>query len=245
MAECLHSLIELMREGEAGQGELSAPGLLQRDPHVFHEVVHEKPGIEIPVYYSRGEIVQRPACRGAATNRLQHAWYIELGSISVEQAFTHSDHGAGDDDLVAQLGMLACAGAALVDDLFSQTLEQRHDSLHGVGRSPDHDGEGGVARADVPAGDRRIEGVGLTGLRRFRDVAGEGRFRRGHIDHDHAGSQSRQHAIVSEIDFPHILGEADHREEHIRPLGHGVRGVGPGGALGQDRCGLPDAWFGD
>ena len=77
MAECLHSLIELMREGEAGQGELSAPGLLQRDPHVFHEVVHEKPGIEIPVYYSRGEIVQRPACRGAATNRLQHAWYIK------------------------------------------------------------------------------------------------------------------------------------------------------------------------
>ena len=47
MAECLHPFIQLMRECQAGQGELSPSRLFQRNAHVFDEMFDVEPRVEI------------------------------------------------------------------------------------------------------------------------------------------------------------------------------------------------------
>ena len=69
VAERLHSFVELVREGQARQGELPPSRFLQRNAHVFDKMFDEESGIEIAREYSWREILQRPAGRGAAANQ--------------------------------------------------------------------------------------------------------------------------------------------------------------------------------
>ena len=120
----------------------------------------------------------------AAANRLQHRLEIQPGARAVEQAFADANHGAGDHDLIAHLRVLAGAGPALVDDVLAHDLEERRHARDRVGVAADHDRQRRVARADVAARHRRVDGGGTLGARGRRDLDREARLGRRHVDGD-------------------------------------------------------------
>ena len=108
--------VELMGQGQARERQAHAVGFGQGDAHVFDEVLDEEAGIEIVGDDPRAEIRQRPAAGRAGRDRLQHGRQVEARFVAVQQRFADADHVGGDQHLVDHLGVLAGAGAALMDD---------------------------------------------------------------------------------------------------------------------------------
>ena len=94
----------------------------------------KKPGIEVALQNARRQVVERPAGGRAAANRLQHRLEVQAGALAVEERLAHADDGAGHDDLVAELRVLARAGRALVDDGLAHALEEREHGLRTCAR---------------------------------------------------------------------------------------------------------------
>ena len=105
MAECLDLFIELMCEGQSGQGEPSPPGFFQRNAHIFDEMFDEESRIEIAGQHPGRQMIERPTGCGAAANGLQHSIEIESRLSAIQQTLADADHRARDDDLVAEFGM--------------------------------------------------------------------------------------------------------------------------------------------
>src|SRR5687768_9360177 len=114
-------------------------------------MLDEEAGSKIIFQNFGREMIECPTTSRTAANGVEYAIHFETGSMSVEQRFADSDHRAGDDDLVAQLRMLAGAGSTLVHDCLTQTFHERHDRLHGGGVASHHDRKSGIPRAYVTA----------------------------------------------------------------------------------------------
>ena len=163
---------------------------------------------------------------------------FEPGFGAVEQAFADADHRAGDDDLVAHLGVLTRARAALMDDGLAENLQQRQHALDGFFVAADHDRERGVARADIAAGDGRVDGIDPLRLGSGVNLFRQARLGGGHVDDDAAGLHASEHAVVGEVNFPHIARITDHGEDDVRLRGHGPGRIGPLCALVEQRLRL-------
>ncbi len=197
-----------------------------------------KPGAKLRAMILRRQILQRPAARGSAPDRAQHRLQIQAGARGVHQALAHPDHRAGNDNLIAHLGVLSRPRSALVDDVLPHRLEQRPRTRDGGGIAAHHDGKSGVPRADVAAGDWRVDGGGALCRGRLGDLDGQPRLRRGHVDDEGAGSDGAEHAVGVEIHLADVRRETHHREDDIGAGRGGCRRVGPARAVGDQIVGF-------
>src|SRR5690349_24489777 len=106
MALRLHCNVKLMRERKTGQGNANPLRLVERDAHVLDEMFDEEAGVKISFENARSEIVERPTRCRAAVDGTEHRLQVQPGLVTVEQTLAHTDHRAGNDDLVAHLGVL-------------------------------------------------------------------------------------------------------------------------------------------
>ena len=234
----LDGAVEFMHQLQAGQHELHARGLGEGDLHIFDEMIDHESRREVALQDARREIIERPATGGAGANGLEHGVEVEAGPGAVEQALAYADHGAGDDDLVAHLGVLTRARAVLMDDGFAEDLEQGQYAPDGIRVATDHDREGRVARADVTAGHRGVDGIDALRLGGGVNLFRQTRVGGGHVDNDAAGLDPGEHAIVAEVDFAHIARVTDHGEDDVRLHGDGAGRISPRCALVEERLGF-------
>ena len=120
MPERLDGLVELVHQRETGQYEPHAFRLLQREAHIFDEMLDKKSWVEVALENSRRQIVQGPTGGCAATDGFEHAVQIEPRLVAIEQTLADTDHRAGDHDLVTEFRLLPSAGPSLMHDLFPQ-----------------------------------------------------------------------------------------------------------------------------
>ena len=128
----------------------------------------KKARLEIVGDDPRPQVRERPTAGRARGDRLQHDVQIEPGAVAVQQRLADADHVRGDQDLVDHLGVLAGAGAALVDDRLAHRLPAGRERLDHWLVAADHDRQPGFLRADVAARDRRVDAVHALGFGRAR-----------------------------------------------------------------------------
>jgi hypothetical protein len=138
--------------------------------------------------------------------------------------------------------MLAGAGPALVEHPLAHRLEQRHQSIDGRSVAANHDGQGGVACADVSARHGRIHAVRAMRTRRLVDLLRQRRFGRGHVDEDLSRPWGRERSVCAEIDLTHVGREADDREDDVRLLADPLRCVRPDRAVLDSPSALGFRW---
>ena len=115
--------IKLMDKGQSGQTKVHAAGFLQGNPHVLDEVLYIKTRIEVSLQDARCQIGQRPATGRSSRDAGKDLVEIEPGLKPVQERFAHADHRAGDNDLVAHLGMLPGPRRPLMDDLTAHNIK--------------------------------------------------------------------------------------------------------------------------
>ncbi len=135
----LHREVQLVGQGEARQRQVHALGFFQGDTHVLDEVFDEEARLEIALDDARAEVVQRPARRRAAADRLQDGFEVQTRLVAVQQGLAHTDHVGGDEDLIDHLGVLAGTGRTLMHDGLAHALQQRTNGLDHLGVAADHD----------------------------------------------------------------------------------------------------------
>jgi len=122
--------------------------------------------------------IQSPALGRAAFDRLHHFARVHAGFLREDEQFTHRDHLRGNHDLVGSFGYLTRTRVAHMSDRFAHGLEYGHGFFQRGCLTADHDGKGGVARADIPAGNGRIQRKYLLLSQLLRDPARRGRLDR-------------------------------------------------------------------
>ncbi len=115
--------VQLVYQGKPRKGKAHTGRLFKGNAHILDKVIDEESGIEISPQDTWREIVQCPAPCCTALDGIQHRRQIKAGFEAVYQAFTHSDHGSGDDDLVAHFGMLTRTRRSLIDDVLSHYFQ--------------------------------------------------------------------------------------------------------------------------
>jgi hypothetical protein len=100
-----------------------------------------------------------------------------------------------------------------------------------------HDHERGVARADVAAGDRRVERLHLAGVGRLRDLHRERGFARGHVDEQRTGPHGLHDPALAKQHLAHIGRVAEHREHDVALRGQCGRRVRPSRSVGHQLVG--------
>ena len=184
----------------------------------------KKPGSKLPAMIRGPRFVEAPRPGRPAGDALHHGVQVEPGLVAVEQRLADADHVGGDQDLVDHLGVLARAGRALVDDRLAHGLEERLQGLDDLLVAADHDRQPGFSRADVAAGDRRVDRV--HALAPSRPVT---------ISTASAGSlvvmstsmvpgfAPARTPLLAQDHLAHVAGIADDGEDHVRGLGHLLR----------------------
>lgn len=122
-----------------------------------------------------------------------------------------------------------------MEDVATHGLEQRPGLLQGFGVAADHEGQGAGCRAGSAAGHRRVEhrqaalaGGGVDLARRGR---GDGRA----FQHQGAGGDVREQAIVVEVQAFDVLAGRQHADDHVGAL-HRVAGAAGGAGAGGDQA---------
>lgn len=102
--------------------------------------------------------------------------------LGVGEGLTDPRQGAGDHDLVGQLGVLAAAGGPLVVDVGPHGLENGQAGLVVGLLSPHQDGQGAVPGPGVSSGDRRVQHPEAPGRPLAVQPLGQGGAGGGHVD---------------------------------------------------------------
>src|SRR6185436_9137139 len=135
--------VKLAGEGDAGEGEVHPLGFAEDDSHVLNKMLHEETGVEIAGDDAGAEVGEGPAAGGAGSDRLQDGGEVEAGFVGVEEGLADADHVARDERLVDRLGVLAGAGATLMDDGFAHRFPAGLQGIYYFLVAADHDREAG------------------------------------------------------------------------------------------------------
>jgi len=75
---------------------------------------------------------EQPLCRMT----INDASLVQSGLLGIQEGFHHADHGAGDKDLVAHLGVLAHARSTHAGDIFSHQFQKTGSTFLKTASSP-------------------------------------------------------------------------------------------------------------
>jgi hypothetical protein len=103
----------------------------------------------------------------------------------------------------------------------------------------DHDSQGGVASANIPTADRRIQGIHAYDGQGRGDLAGGSGLDGRVIDHDQAGVGAGNNPILAQCHLFHIRRIRQVGEDYVHLGGDLRRGEGGDGAFGHqfvDSC---------
>ena len=192
--------------------------LLLDNLHVLDEVLDKEARRKVPGQRARRHILQLPAARGARTDGRQHLLRVQAGVFGVDQRLGVGCGRARHRNLVGRLGVLPAACRAHQDDVFAHALEEREGFFKVLFVAADHDREGGVARAAVPAGDRRVHHADALGLALLIQPLRQRRRGGGHIDGQRPGFGGLEDAALPAEHLLDVAWVADHHKDVVRVL---------------------------
>ena len=177
----------------------------------------------------------------------EQAVQVQAVGSGVGEGLAHAGQGPGDGDLVGQLGVLARAGGAHVDDNPAHGLEEGEAGVKVGPVAAYQDGQSARLCAGVAAGDRRVQRPQAPGLARLPDAPGQGGGAGGHVHDEGTGAGAGDDSAAAKVDLLHVPGVAHDGEHRLRvpdAPGHCVR---PEGAFGDDilAFGLGAAVYGE
>ena len=221
---------QLLAGRRVRQADMERLRPLQRQVEVFLVQLDAEPRIEAALHHPLAMHLQDARTGEPAHQGLTHAGRIGAGLGGEQQRLAHRLDGQRHDDLVGDLGGLAVAVAADQGDVAAHLLEQRPHPLERRLGAAHHDGQRGLARADLAAGDRRIQVVAAERV----DAAGEllGRDRRdgAHVHHHAAGGEALGDAVRAEQHGFDMRRVRHHQDDDVglggdlaaRPAGDGT-----------------------
>src|SRR6266568_2186325 len=172
-AVLLQRCVEGVHEGGSGKGNMVAIRVIEYEPQILLLQVDHEAGTEVAREHLRRVVLHGP--RGARTTRDHLPRTLEIDALRLREneGLRYAEVVDGDSDLIRELARLARAVIADVHDRLSERLEEGHRALHSRFVATDHDREPGFDRADLAAGDRRVEGVKRRAARgrALRDLA--------------------------------------------------------------------------
>ena len=137
-------MIELVDDAGQGEGKLHlAAGVGDQAEVLVHELDHEA-GVEVPFQEPRPEVLELPRPGCATGHGLEYGVEVDARPGPEYQPLADRGQSAAHDDLVHQLGHLAHAIAAGVDNGLAHRLKDGHAAVE-YGLVPaDHDGQGSL-----------------------------------------------------------------------------------------------------
>ena len=175
---------QLLAGGRIGQTDAERTRSLQREVQILLMQRDAEAGIEVALDHPFAVDLENARSSESAHQRLTHAGRIGASLGSKEQRLADGLDRQGDDDLVGDLGRLSVAVAADERDVLAHKREDRLDLLESGLRAADHDREARRLRADLAAGNRRIEIVAAKVVDLLGELLGGDRRDRTHVDDD-------------------------------------------------------------
>ena len=169
-----------------GQGHAEVIARFLDDVEVFVVQADAKARVEIAVDHALAPVLEHAATREPAAEDLDDFERIDARFRAHREGFGDACDGDGDEDLVARFHGLPCAEGAAQDRALAHDVKERFDGVECVCVAADHDGEGGVLRADVAAADGCIQAFDAFFCERISHLNGRAGRDGAHIDEDHA-----------------------------------------------------------
>ena len=163
-----------------------------------------------------------------AHQRLAHLGRIDAGLARDGERLAHRRQRAADADLVAGLAHLAGAGGADVHDALgvADGIEHRAHALERRRVAADHDRQRAVDGADLAAAHRRVEHRHAPGGGLLRQLPGDGRRDRAHVDDDAALPHGLEYAAGAFEHQADVWRVGHHRDDDVALRGHLSRRAG-------------------
>ncbi len=199
-------------------------GELQRDVDVFHHEIELERIIEPAAQDPPDDVGPtdpRHTRRGVQYARHRRGLQTVLGADG--EPFRRGEKSGGRDQIVDGLHRVAAADRPQVEDTISEHFQQRHDTLHRLWLSADHEDQLGVQRADLCPRHRCIDHVNaevLESLRSLSRVPGLGRRR---VEQQTAAPQARNQALFAEHDGFDFATVRQHRHNYLGNRSYFVR----------------------
>src|SRR5438093_7767992 len=179
-----HRVEELLDDGRAGQGHAEGAPRLHDESQVLEVEVDLEPWIVGPRHVVRCLLFEALGAGQAAPEGLQGERAIEARLLGERQRLAERGQVDRYDDLIGELGEPARADRYQVGDRLSERLEYRKRGLEVGLLTSDHDAEGGVDRAFLTAGHRRLQHADTLLAQSLADFLRDERRDRGHVDEE-------------------------------------------------------------
>ena len=185
--------VEVARHAAEGRGRAHRRGVLLREAQVLeHQVGAEAAGVALrgrgAVHHAGHRVVlfEGPVAARTAPHDLgQHLRVQPVGHAQRER-LGGADHEDAEQHVVADLGGLAGAGAARVEDVGAHLLEHGAGALQVLFAAADHEGQRAGDGAAGAARHRRIDHRDAALRGRIGDLARGGRGDGAAVDHQRA-----------------------------------------------------------
>ena len=199
------------------------------DVEVFVVQADAKARVKVAVDHAFAPVFEDAATRESAAEDLHDFERINARFRAHCEGFRDAGNGDGDEDLVARFHGLPGAEGAAQDRALAHDVKERFDGVERVFVAADHDGEGGVLRADVAAADGCIQEFDAFFCEHIPHMHGSAGRDGAHIDEDHAFVRALDNAARAQGDAFHVGRIGQHGDGDVTLFGHGfARTGGPG-----------------
>ena len=196
-------------------------------------MVDEEAGGKVALEHTATKGIHGKAAAGTGNHKFHPLGNVKACFLRKEEGFAGADHHASNGGLIGKLALLAKASAAAVQNVGAHLVEAGQYALVSCVVAAHKDGELGIARAHVAAGNRGVQRFAALLFGGSGNALGQHGAGGAHVAHNAASGQAAQHAVFAQRHFFHIVGIAHNGKDHVRGFGHGAGGIGPLGAFGE------------
>jgi len=217
----------------SGGGDVVFVGEGEGDVEVFEVKARATTGLKVALDHARAVIIEDAAGSKAVEHSAARGVHVHACFVEEDKPFGDSSDGDADEHLVNGFGDLPCSRRADVDDGGAEMGEDWQGAVKALSCAADHDGEGGLLRADGSAGHGRVEHFDAECLGALGELAREGGIVGGHVNEEESVVRAVKDAVFARDDLIYGGRVGEHGDDNIG-LG-GELGGGRGGA-----CALRD-----
>jgi hypothetical protein len=153
----LHDAVKLVSQGDAGQHKLHAAAFVKAEAQILDEVVDEEAGGKVALEHAATKGIHGKAAAGTGNHKLHPLGNVKACFLRKEEGFAGADHHASNGGLIGKFALLAKASAAAVQNVGAHLVEAGQYALVSRVVAAHKDGELGIARAHVAAGNRGVQ----------------------------------------------------------------------------------------
>src|SRR5580692_7937084 len=173
---------QLLAGGGVRQADTERTRSLEREVQVFLVERNAEARLKIALDHALAVDLENAGSGESTHQRLTDASRVGAGFGGEDERLADGPDGQSDDDLVGDLRRLSVAVAADKRDVLAHEREDRLDLLERAFGAADHDREARRLRADLAAGNRRVEIFAAEFVHLLSELLGGDRRDRAHVN---------------------------------------------------------------